>query len=134
MRKFLLTLGALIAAAAPAQAAKPFDGEAELAKAVAGRVAGAPVNCVNLRDVRSSRIIDHTAIVYDTGNIIYVNRPRAGRESLDQWDTLVTKTFSSDLCSIDVVQLWDSGSRMQSGSVFLGDFIPYRRAPKPSRD
>jgi hypothetical protein len=134
MRNLLLTMGALIAAAAPAQAAKPFDGEAELAKAIAGRVAGKPVDCVNLRDVRSSRIIDHTAIVYDTGNTLYVNRPRAGRESLDQWDVLVTKTFSSELCSIDVVQLWDSGSRMQSGSVFLGDFVPYKRAPKPAAD
>jgi hypothetical protein len=130
MRKFLLTLGAIVAAASPALA-KPFDGEAELAKAVAGRVAGAPVDCVNLRNVRSSQIIDRTAIVYDTGSTLYVNRPRAGSESLDRWDTLVTKTYSSDLCSIDVVQLWDSGSHMQSGIVFLGDFVPYKRVPKP---
>src|SRR4051812_9214629 len=119
MRKILLTLGALMMAAAPAQAGKVRDGEAELAKAVEGRVAGTPVNCVNLRNVRSSQIIDRTAIVYDTGNTLYVNRPRAGRESLDSWDVLVTKTFNSDLCSIDVVQLWDSASRMQSGTVFL---------------
>ena len=130
MRKFLLALGAVAALAAPA-AAKKFDGEAELAKAIDGRVAGKPVDCINLRDVRSSRIIDHTAIVYDTGSTIYVNRPRAGRESLDQWDTLVTKTYSSELCSIDVVQLWDSSSHMQSGSVFLGEFVPYAKAPKP---
>ncbi|MDB5670259.1 MAG: hypothetical protein JWO25_1218 [Alphaproteobacteria bacterium] len=130
MRNFLLTLGALVVATSPALAAKPFDGEAELAKAVAGRVAGPPVHCVNLRDVRSSHIIDHTAIVYDMGGTVYVNRPRSGRESLDQWDTLVTKTFSSDLCDIDVVQLYDSGSRMQTGIVFLGDFVPYKRAPK----
>ena len=131
MRKLLLTLGALMMAAAPAQAGKPRDGEAELAQAVQGRVAGEPVRCVNLRDVRSSRIIDRTAIIYDTGSTIYVNRPRSGRESLDQWDTLVTKTFSSDLCTPDVVHLWDSSSRMQSGFVFLGDFVPYKRVPKP---
>jgi hypothetical protein len=134
MRKLLLTLGALMMAAAPANAAKPRDGEAELAKAVEGRIAGEPVRCVNLRDVRSSRIIDHTAILYDTGNTLYVNRPRSGRESLDQWDTLVTRTFSSDLCSIDVVHLWDPGSRMESGFVFLGEFVPYKRPPKPKRD
>jgi hypothetical protein len=133
MRKLLMTLGAVAAVATPALA-KPLDGEAELAKAVAGRVAGAPVDCVNLRNVRSSQIIDRTAIVYDTGSTLYVNRPRAGRESLDRWDTLVTKTFSSDLCSIDVVQLWDSGSHMQSGLVFLGDFVPYKRVPKPKAD
>ena len=76
----------------------------------------------------------YLAILYDTGSTIYVNRPRSGRESLDQWDVLVTKTFSSDLCTPDVVQLWDSGSRMQSGFVFLGEFVPYKRAPKPKRD
>jgi hypothetical protein len=134
MRKLLLTLGALIAAAAPASAAKPFDGEAELAKAVAGRVAGEPVNCINLRDVRSSQIIDHTAIVYDAGRTVYVNRPRAGRESLDPWDSAVTKSSSSDLCSVDVVQLYNSGSHLLSGSAFLGDFVPYKRAPRPLRD
>jgi hypothetical protein len=131
MRKLLLTLGALVAATSPALAAKPYDGEAELAKAIEGRVAGAPVHCVNLRNVRSSQIIDRTAIVYDTGSTVYVNRPRAGRESLDRWDTLVTKTFSSDLCDIDVVHLYDTSSHMQTGSVFLGDFIPYKKAPKP---
>ena len=121
-------------AVAPAQAGKARDGEAELAKALQGRIAGEPVRCVNLRDVRSSRIIDGTAILYDTGSTIYVNRPRSGRESLDQWDVLVTKTYSSELCTPDVVQLWDSGSRMQSGFVFLGEFVPYKRAPKPKRD
>ena len=134
MRKLLLTLGALTMAVAPAQAGKARDGEAELAKALQGRIAGEPVRCVNLRDVRSSRIIDGTAILYDTGSTIYVNRPRSGRESLDQWDVLVTKTYSSELCTPDVVQLWDSGSRMQSGFVFLGEFVPYKRAPKPKRD
>jgi hypothetical protein len=80
-----------------------------------------------LRNVRSTRIIDRTAIVYQTGNTLYVNRPRNGASTLDRWDTLVTKTHSSRLCSIDVVQLYDTSSRMQTGFVFLGDFVPYRR-------
>jgi hypothetical protein len=58
-----------------------------------------------------------------------VNRPRGGRESLDGWDTLVTKLHSSQLCSIDVVDLYDSSSRMQTGFVFLGEFVPYRKRP-----
>ena len=101
-----------------------------VANSTAGRIQGEPVHCLNLRDVRSSQIVDHTAILYDTGSTIYVNRPRAGRESLDRWDTLVTKTFSSDLCDVDVVHLYDPGSQMQTGTVFLGDFVPYKRAPK----
>ena len=77
--------------------------------------------------VRSSQIIDDTAIVYDAGRVLYVNRPRAGRNSLDRSDTLVTRLYSSRLCSIDVVHLLDSLSRMHTGTVFLGDFVPYRR-------
>jgi hypothetical protein len=55
--------------------------EAQLAKALDGRVAGEPVNCLSLRSIRSSRIIDRTAIVYQVGNTLYVNRPRAGADS-----------------------------------------------------
>ncbi len=131
MRRFVaLSLTAIALAAAPLQAAPRLTGEAELARLIEGRVAGEPVDCVHLRRIRSSRIIDNTAIVYDAGSTIYVNRPRSGRESLDNWDTMVVKPFASRLCSIDVVQLYDAGAGFFSGIVFLGDFVPYR---KPGR-
>jgi hypothetical protein len=123
-----LTLGGLIAATGPVQAKPALDPEARLAKALDGRVAGEPVDCVDLRQVRSTQIIDGTGILYDTGRTIYLNRPTSGARSLDRWDTLVTKLHSSRLCSIDVVQLYDSGTRMQSGLIFLDKFVPYRRA------
>jgi hypothetical protein len=121
-----LAFGALLLSTSAA-AAPRLQPEQQLARAIEGRVAGEPVNCINLRNVRSTKIIDRTAIVYEAGNTVYVNRPRNGARSLDQWDVLVTKTHSSQLCSIDVVQLYDTGSRMQTGFVFLGDFVPYRR-------
>lgn len=118
---------ALVLTTASAQAAPRLSGEAKLAREIEGRVAGEPVSCLPFHRIHSSRIIDDTAIVYDSGRTLYVNRPRAGRESLDQWDTLVTRTFGSQLCSTDVVHLYDSGSRMQTGFVFLGEFVPYRK-------
>ena len=128
MRRLIpLLIGSAFLAAAPAGAAPRLDPEQRLARAIEGRVAGEPVRCLNLRSIRSSRIIDRTAIIYDAGGTLYVNRPRAGRESLDQWDVLVTRPFNSQLCSIDVVQLYDTASRMQTGFVFLGDFVPYRK-------
>ena len=127
MRKLLpLILGSVALVAGPAQS-KPVDHEAELAQAVAGRVAGEPVDCIDMHRVRSSHIIPGTAIVYDAGSVIYVNRPRGGAESMDQWDIMVNRLWSSQLCSIDTVQLIDQGSHMYSGSVFLGEFVPYRR-------
>src|SRR3712207_2383217 len=119
---------ALVLAAAPAETKPRLSGEAELAREIEGRVAGEPVKCLPFHRIHSSRIIDDTAIVYDVGSVLYVNRPRAGRESLDRWDTLVTRTFGSQLCSTDVVQLYDAGARMPTGMVFLGEFVPYRKA------
>lgn len=127
MRKFAsLLAGSLLVATGAAHAA-PEAGEVKLAEVLEGRVAGEPVDCINLRRVRSTQIIDDTAIVYDAGSTVYVNRPRAGADSLDRWDTLVTKLHSSQLCRIDTVNLYDTGARMQTGFVFLGDFVPYRR-------
>jgi len=127
----IMLLGATLFAAAMPASAAPRDGEAELAKAIAGRSAGAPVNCIFLRDIRSSRIIDRTAIVYEMNNgLIYVNRPKSGASSLDWNDVMVTDTHSSQLCSIDTVKLYDTGVRMPTGWVGLGDFVPYPRPPK----
>jgi hypothetical protein len=128
-----LLLSGILLASLPvaAGAADRLDPETRLAQSLSGRVAGEPVDCVNLRDIRSSRIIDRTAILYETnGGTIYVNRPDAGREALNDWDVLVTRTHMNRLCSIDVVELYDSSGRMWSGSVFLGQFVPYR---KPGR-
>ena len=119
-------IGALLLSTTAAQAAPRVHPEQQLARILQGRVAGEPVNCVNLQNIRSTQIIDRTAIIYDAGSTIYVNRPQ-GAESLDYWDTLVTRLHSSRLCSIDVVQLYESSSRTWTGSVFLGDFVPYKR-------
>lgn len=128
MKKLIaLAAAASVLALAPAWAAARLSPEERLAKELEGRVAGEPVNCINLSTIRSSRIIDNTAIVYDAGRTIYVNRPRGGRESLDSWDTMVTKLWGSQLCSIDTVRMIDPSSRMLTGIVFLGEFVPYRK-------
>jgi hypothetical protein len=82
---------------------------------------------VNLRTIRNSRVIDRTAILFDAGGTIYVNRPRSGAESLSRWNTQVVRPFGSQLCSIDPIRMVDPISGISTGSVFLGDFVPYRR-------
>jgi hypothetical protein len=128
MRKYLpLLAGGLLLGAAAAQAATPVDREAELSRALQGRVAGEPVSCIDLHRVRSSRVISDTAILYDAGTVIYVNRPRSGAESLNRWDTLVTRTPTTRLCDVDVVRVVDLPTGMMTGLVFLDEFVPYRR-------
>ena len=92
-----------------------------------GRVAGEPQDCISLSTARSSQIIDKTAIVYKVGSTYWVNRPKGGAESLDDDDILVTRTTSSQLCSIDAVELRDRTSHMYAGFVSLGKFVPYKR-------
>jgi hypothetical protein len=130
MRTPLLALAAALACAAlpVAASAKRPSPEAQLARVTEGRVAGEPVTCLNNLRFTSTRIIDGTAIVYEAGNTVWVNRPRGGAQGLDQWDVLVTRQYSSQLCSGDVVRLYDTSARMETGAVFLGEFVPYRRA------
>ena len=125
--RLALLVGSLILAAAPASAAR-LAPEAELEKALEGRVAGEPVRCINLSRVNGTQIIAGTAILYRIGGTIYVNRPAGGARSLDSWDVLVTRTFSSELCSREVVELRDSPRLTPNGMVFLGEFVPYRKA------
>lgn len=129
MRTPLLALVAFVTAALPAAAsAERRTPEAQLARAIEGRVAGEPTRCLRNMRGTSSRIIDGTAIVYEAGGTVWVNHPRGGASSLDQWDVLVTRQFANELCSGDAVRLLDSSSGMDTGLVLLGDFVPYRRA------
>lgn len=122
--------GAAMIAALPASAvaAPKQTPEQKLEKILDGRVAGAPSNCIPMYSVSNTQIIDKTAIVYHAGRTIWVNRPASGANSLNDRDTMVTKTVGSQLCSIDTVQLVDGGTRSWRGFVSLGEFVPYRKA------
>ncbi|HEY0115240.1 MAG TPA: hypothetical protein VGB54_05930 [Allosphingosinicella sp.] len=122
-----LLLGVAAITATPASAGPRLSPEAQIERALEGRVAGEPVDCVNLRDIRNSRVIDGTAILFDAGGTIYLNRPRAGADSLDRADVQLVRTHTSRLCSIDTIQMLDAGSRILTGNIFLGEFVPYRR-------
>lgn len=124
-----LLLGAALVAGAPAVAADSPRAEAQLAKALDGRVAGKPVSCISLSSITSSQVIDGTAILYRVGATIYVNRPRMGGSSLDSDDILVTKTYGGNLCNLDMVSLVDRGARFERGFVGLGEFVPYKKVP-----
>jgi len=121
---------ALLLAGTAADARTRLTGEQQLAKLVEGRVAGAPVDCISMSMVGGSTVIDKTAIVYDSGRTVYVQRPKVGAESLDDDDILVTELHSSQLCSIDTVQLRDRNGHFWRGFVGLDKFVPYTKPAK----
>jgi hypothetical protein len=127
MRKLAPLIAAGLAALSAAAPAASPDREEQLERALRGRVAGEPVHCIDMSRVTGSTIIPGTAVIYDAGSVLYVNRPDSGAESLDRWDILVTRLYTSQLCNTDTVDLIDQGSQAFSGILFLGDFVPYRR-------
>lgn len=121
---------ALVGASGAATAKDALTPEQRLEKRLEGRVAGEPVDCIYLPMVRNTTIYDRTAIVYDAGDTLYVNRPDSGASSLDDDDVMVTEPTGSQLCSVDVVKLHDRTSHFFAGSVGLGKFVPYRKVEK----
>lgn len=116
--------------AAPAVAGStPRDqrGEAQLARALEGYVAGPTVRCVNLNAITGQKVIDGTAIIFwGSGGKAWVNRPE-GAGLLRSDNILVTKPTGGENCRLDIVQQLDQSSRMQAGSVGLNDFTVYTK-------
>lgn len=125
-----LACAALLATAAGAQTGR--DDQSGLERAVAGRVAGQPVRCVNLLPGARSEVIAGEGIVYRVAGRVYVNRPERGAELLNRDSILVNRQqVLTQQCRNDVVELFDNPSRIQRGFVVLGDFVPYTRGPAP---
>ena len=131
MRVLFLGSAALIAAIglpAAAQAPEATTLTPKVAEALAGRTAGKPVSCVRLREVRSTQIVDESAIIYKLNNKKWlVNFPSGGCASLRPERALVTSTPSTNLCRGDIARVIDPPTPIEYGSCGLGDFVPYSR-------
>ena len=131
MRKIMaaLALSALaLGGVTAAEAKERKSGDEKLAELIDGRVAGDPKSCISTLRSDGLRVIDNTAIVYEAGDTVWVNRT-AHPEDLDRNDVLVINRFSgSQLCKLDQVTTIDQGSGFFTGVVFLQDFVPYTKA------
>ena len=132
MKKLLLiALAGIAGASIAAQSAGELDprDQDELARALGNRVAGPPTSCVHQRDIRSSRSIGDSLIVFQGRNnsIVYLNEPRARCAGLTRNSALVTRTYSNKLCAGDIAEIVEPVSGAGFGSCVLGDFTPYRR-------
>jgi len=122
----------VIVAACATTASQPTrsaQAEAELAKALAGRVAGTPVRCISTYRANDMQIIDDWTILFKEGRTTYVQTPRGGCWGISgHHNILVSKPMpSTQLCSGDIQQLLDPVSRIHAGSCVFGDFVPYTK-------
>ena len=121
-----LAAAATVGLAGTAQAAR-HSPEEKLDRILAGRVAGTPRDCIDLLDIRSTRIIDRTALVYDLGGVLWVNRPKVGASMLREDDIPVSRSHNTQLCSLDTLNLINRTSQTRTGFASLGAFVPYAR-------
>lgn len=114
-------------ASAPAQAKATGD-EAALAASLSGRIAGAPQDCVDARDLASNTSYVAGVILFrDRANdVIWLNRGTGGCSMLNPGRAL--KFTGPQLCSSSVVIVVDPATGREVGSCGLGEFTPYRPA------
>ena len=124
----LALLAACSASVGPEVQSSP-ESEARLQEALAGRVAGSPVACLQQRDIRGRRAIDEQTILFDgPGSVVYVNRARNACAGLRPWHALRTRTLGTSVCEGDLVVPFDPNSGIEYGGCTLGQFTPYRRS------
>jgi hypothetical protein len=128
--KSLIAATALLVAGTAAHAAdKPTraeKNEARLEKLLEGRTAGEPVSCISAYQSDKLQVIEGVAMVYGSGDTIYVARPSDPR-SLRWDDVMVVKRTGSQLCNTDIMRTVDRMSGFTTGVVFMDKFVPYKR-------
>ena len=135
MRRIALALAsaAMLAGGATAVSAKPkLSPQERLDKMLEGREAGKPVSCISTYDSRDMTVLDKVGIVFRSGSTLYVNRPQ-NVDQLDSDDILVTKTFGSQLCSLDIVHTVDRTGHFPTGFINLAEFVPYKKVAKVAK-
>jgi hypothetical protein len=125
-RWFIAAAVLALAGATAHSAGKAEKNDAKLAKMLEGRTAGEPLACIPVPKGARLEVIDGVAMVYKSGDILYVARP-SDPEMLGRDDVLVIERYSSQLCHTDVVRTIDRQGGYFTGVVFLGKFVPYRK-------
>ncbi len=102
---------------------------ATLAKQLAGKVAGEPVNCISdFQSTQLIRVSDDILLYRVSGRLVYENRLRSSCPGLARDDDIiVSEQFGGQKCRGDLIRLVDRYSGMQGPVCSLGDFVPYRK-------
>lgn len=93
--------------------------------------AGAPVRCVQIQSIRSSRVRDDSTIdFYMAGNKVYRNRLPHSCPGLGLEEKFSFATSLSQLCSVDIITVLRTPPGIGGPSCGLGEFQPISGAPK----
>lgn len=124
----LIALGAvaLLASGSTAQQGRSPVAEQKLTNALAGRTAGAPVNCISERS--RMQIIDDWTILFRDRGVVYVQQPRGGCHGLSNSMSLIRDAFGTTrICSGDINNIVDVRTGFGTGACTYSEFVPYRK-------
>lgn len=101
--------------------------EDQLRRALAGKVAQAPVDCLPTYRSADMEVVDNYTILFrDGANRVFVQSPRGGCAPLGSGHyTLVTNLHNGQLCRGDISRVVDLPAGMTVGSCSMDSFIPY---------
>jgi hypothetical protein len=123
-----LALASGCAASAEDEALLRADSEVELAAELRDyQPSGTAISCVPLRDLGGNRSAGQGAVIFGSGNRVWVNRPPAGCPVIRHGRTVTLRTTGSQLCRGDIINVVDPVSGINYGSCGVGDFEPYTR-------
>lgn len=90
---------------------------------------GDAINCVNLRNIQSTRVHgDSTIDFHMGGGKVYRNTLPNSCPSLGFEERFLYKTSLSQLCSVDIITVLQSPGLSQGASCGLGKFQPVKLA------
>jgi hypothetical protein len=102
--------------------------EAALDEALAELSPGSPVNCVRQQDVRNTRSPGGNAILFDgPGGTVYLNRASGACPAIRPWHAIRHRTINTQICSGELIRVFDPQSGIEYGGCTLGAFVPWRR-------
>jgi hypothetical protein len=123
----------LLAACTGSYEARPLTDKqaAKLEKALAGKVAGEKMSCINREPQTNLTVISNEVLLYRVSRkLVYKNELIGSCSGLTYGDTLITRSFGSQMCRGDMATTANLQNGITSGACALGDFIPYRTPGK----
>ncbi len=101
---------------------------------LAGRIAGKPVQCINLQQIQGPSVVDrHTIIYRQSGRRIWVTHPVGNCPALRPIVTLITQVYGGQLCRNDRFQVLEANAIIPSAYCRFDYFTPYDKPAKPKR-
>lgn len=95
---------------------------------LAGRVAGAPQQCIDPRSNTNAVIEEGGRILWRDGRRWWVATPVGPCPSLRPMNTLIIERWGAQLCRNDRFRVITPGQMIPSAPCRFGDFVPYTKA------